>query len=131
MHSLVPLLGFCLLLFGHVGLLDGDNAERLRGPPGCIGIERHQDAVTRGDARKVEGLGLAQIGLSRRDAFELGCGWNLNRIYLAGVGLDGQRVAADGRDRAQVSNHLRLRRLRLRLRSRHGGCGQHRCCQDC
>ena len=71
MHSLVPLLGFGLLLFGHVGLLDGDDPKRLRRCTGRVRVQRHQHAIAGGDAREVESLSLGQVRLTRRDALQL------------------------------------------------------------
>ena len=69
--SLVPRLGFRLLLFGYVGLLDGDDPRRLRRAAGGVGGERDQHAVARGEAAELHWLRLGQIGLARRDALQL------------------------------------------------------------
>ena len=61
MHALVPGGIFRFLLLGHIGLLDGDDARRLRRAAGDIGIERDQHAIAHRQAAEIERLGLGQI----------------------------------------------------------------------
>ena len=107
MHALVPRGGFRFLLLGHIGLLDGDDARRLRQGTRDVGIERHQHTVAHGQSAVIERLGLAQILFSRCDALERRGRGNLDLVHIASVGLDGQRVAADDGNAAQIAHHLR------------------------